>query len=86
METQQDMIFKKDGEMMIVRFGELRRMEDMVMTLSNGTRVAMDGTLTLPDGSSRMLMDGEALTLDGEPTTVVDQRAGPGGQDDSLAA
>lgn len=86
METQQDMVFKKDGEMMIVRFGEMRRMEDMVMNLSNGTRVAMDGTVTMPDGTSRMLMDGEALTLDGEPTTLADQGIHPGDKDDSLAA
>jgi len=48
----------------------------MVMHLSNGARVAMDGTLTTPDGTSRMLMDGEAITLDGEMTTVEDVKAG----------
>ena len=72
METQQDIVMKKDGKMMVVRYGEVSPME-LVMTLSNGTRVAVDGTITLPDGTSRMLMDGEALTLDGEMTTLADQ-------------
>jgi hypothetical protein len=41
----------------------------MVRPLSNGARIAMDGT-------SRILMDGEAMTLDGEMTTVEDVREG----------
>ena len=59
METKDDMVVMKGGRMMVVRFGEMKPM-DMVMTLSNGTKVAMDGTITMPDGTSRMLMDGEA--------------------------
>jgi hypothetical protein len=50
---------------------------DLVMNLSDGTKVAMDGTVTRPDGTSRILMDGEALTLDGEPTTLTDMQRDP---------
>jgi hypothetical protein len=74
MDRQQDMIMKKNGRAVLVRNGEEKPM-DLVMTLSNGARVAMDGTVTMPDGTSRMLMDGEAITLDGEPTTAVDMGA-----------
>ncbi len=73
--NQPDMVFMKGGKMMVVRHGE-RKALDMVMTLENGARVAMDGTVTFRDGTSRRLSDGEALTLDGEPTTVVDERLG----------
>ena len=72
-EMREDMVMMKDGKMMIVRHGEMKPM-DMVMTLSNGTKVAMDGTITMPDGTSRMMMDGEAITLDGEITTVEDMK------------
>lgn len=72
MQEQQDMVCKRDGKMWVLRFGEWWPMEDMVMNLKDGTRVSLDGTVTLADGSSRMLMDGEGITLDGEPTTVAD--------------
>jgi uncharacterized protein DUF6799 len=75
MESKEDMVVMKSGRMMVVRFGEMKPM-DMVMTLSNGTKVAMDGTITMPDGTSRRLMDGEAITLDGEMTTLEDMKGG----------
>jgi hypothetical protein len=73
--NQPDMVLKKDGKMMVVRHGEMEPL-DMIMTLDNGARVFMDGTVTMPDGTSRMLTDGEAITMDGEPTTAVDSQAG----------
>lgn len=76
-QPDQDLVMMKDGRMMVRRFGEVKPM-DMVMALKNGIRVTMDGTIEMPDGTSRMLMDGEALTLDGEPTTVVDSDADTG--------
>ena len=74
MDSQPDVVVKRKGKMMVIRHGEEKSM-DMVMNLNNGARVAMDGTLTMPDGTSRMLMDGEAMTMDGEPTTAVDTHA-----------
>lgn len=76
LEPQQDMVVMQKGKMMVVRRGEIKPM-DLVMNLSNGAKVAMDGTVTFPDGTSRMLMDGEALTLDGEPTTFADMQRDP---------
>ena len=66
-----DLVMMKKGKMMLVRNGEMKSM-DMVVTMSNGTRVLMDGTIVMPDGTSRRLMDGEAMTMDGEFTTVKD--------------
>ncbi len=75
MEPQPDIVMMRKGKVMVRRHGDWHEL-DMVMPLSNGARVAMDGTLTTPDGTSRMLMDGEAITLDGEMTTVEDVKAG----------
>lgn len=74
MDNQPDIILMKDGKVMLVRNGEEKEME-LVMSLSNGARVTIDGTVINPDGTSRRLMDGEAITLDGEPTTAVDKGA-----------
>ena len=73
MELKEDIVVKQGGKMMMMKHGELKPL-DMVVRLSNGARVAMDGTITMPDGTSRMLMDGEAMTMDGEMTTVEDMR------------
>jgi uncharacterized protein DUF6799 len=70
-DMKEDAVMMKKGTMMVIRNGEMKPM-DMVMTLSNGTRIAMDGTITMPDGTSRMMMDGEAMTMDGEMTTMAD--------------
>jgi hypothetical protein len=71
-QNQPDIVVMKGGRVMVVRHGEMKEL-DMMMTLENGTRVAMDGTLTMRDGTTRRLTEGEAMTLDGEPTTAVDQ-------------
>jgi hypothetical protein len=73
MEMKEDMVMMKGGKMMMVKDGEMRPM-DMVVTMSNGTKVTMDGTITMPDGTSRMMMDGEAMTMDGEMTTMADMK------------
>ena len=85
MEPQQDMVMMKKGKMMVVRHGETMPM-DMVMTLSNGTKVMMDGTVTMPDGTTRMMMDGEAMTLDGEITTIADMNKPTNHSDDGTEA
>ena len=75
MEIREDMVAMKGSKMVVVRNGEMKPM-DMVMTLSNGIKVAMDGTITMPDGTVRRLMDGEAITMDGEMTTLEDMKSG----------
>jgi hypothetical protein len=70
-DVKEDLVVMKNGKMMVRRSGKMKPM-DLVMTLSNGTKVAMDGTITNKDGTSRILMDGEAITMDGEMTTIED--------------
>ncbi len=82
MEMQPDMVMMKKGKMMMMRHGEMKPME-MVVTMSNGSRVAMDGTITMPDGTTRMMMDGEAMTMDGEMTTMKDMNM-KGDMDDQM--
>ena len=82
MEPQPDVVMKRKGKMMFRRHGDWKPM-DMVVTMSNGSKVAMDGTITMPDGTSRMMMDGEAMTLDGEMTTVEDLKM-EGNLDDKM--
>jgi hypothetical protein len=75
MDVEHDMVLKQENRMLLRRFGQWQPMEDMVMTLKDGTRVGLDGTVTYPDGTTRMLMDGEGITLDGEPTTLADAQS-----------
>lgn len=71
MDTSDDLVLMRKGKMMRVQHGEMKPME-MVVNLANGARVLMDGTIVMPDGTSRRLMDGEAVTMDGEMTTAED--------------
>ena len=75
MEIREDIVVMKGGKMMVLRNGEMKPM-DLVMTLSNGAKIAMDGSVTMPDGTTRRLMDGEAMTMDGEITTLEDVKKG----------
>jgi len=73
MENQPDMVLMKNGKMMVRQHGEMRPM-DMAMTLENGTRVLMDGTVQMPDGTSHRMMEGDAMTMSGDMTTVQDMK------------
>ena len=67
MNIQEDMITMKNGQVMIIRNDGMVPIEEE-MTLSDGTRVKMDGTVVNPDGSTRMLREDETITLGSEPT------------------
>ena len=67
MNIQDDMITMKNGQVMIIRNDGMEPLEDE-MTLSDGTRVGMDGTVIMPDGTARMMEEGETMDLTGEPT------------------
>ena len=82
MEMQPDVVMMRKGKMMLRRHGEWKPME-MVVNMSNGSKVTMDGTIMMPDGTSRMMMDGEAMTMDGEMTTVEDMKM-EGNMDDKM--
>ena len=67
MNIQDDMITMKNGQVMIIRNDGMEPLEDE-MTLSDGTRVGMDGTVIMPDGTARMMEEGETMDLTGAPT------------------
>ena len=62
MSIQEDIITMKDGRVMIIRNDGMRPLEHE-MTMPDGTRVGTDGTLVMPDGSTRMMEEGENITL-----------------------
>ncbi len=75
MDIQEDMVVMKDGKMMVRKNGETMPMT-MDMTMSNGTKVMMDGKVMMVDGTSRRMMDGEAMTMDGKMTKMNDKMKG----------
>jgi hypothetical protein len=60
MELQEGVIAMIDGRVMTVQSGEMKLMEEDV-TMEDGTRVRMDGTLLLADGTTRRMKEGETL-------------------------
>ena len=67
MNIQDDRITMKDGRAMIVGNDGMKPLEDE-MTLPDGTRVGMDGTVIMPDGTARMMEEGETIALTVETT------------------
>ena len=62
----QDHIVMQDGRVMIMRSGEMKPMEEE-MTLPDGTRVMIDGTVWDTNGSLRMMAEGETILVQGMP-------------------
>lgn len=75
MDMKEDMVMMQDGKMMVQKNGETMPMT-MDMTMSNGTKVMMDGRVMMADGTSRMMMDGEAITMDGKMSKMDDKMKG----------
>lgn len=67
MNIQDDMITMKDGKVMIIHNEGMSPLEDEI-TLSDGMRITPDGTITMPDGSTRMMAEGETMDLGSGPT------------------
>ena len=66
MAAEKDGVMMKDGKMWRLQDGkEIGRM-DRETTLSNGTKVAMNGKLTMKDGKESQLQEGQAIMLDGK--------------------
>ncbi len=60
MDLQEGMIAMKKGRVMTVQSGEMKLLEEEV-TMEDGTRVTLDGTVLMTDGSSRRMKEGETL-------------------------
>ena len=67
METMsQDHILMQDGRVMIMRNGQMKPMDEE-MTLPDGTRVMIDGTMWDVNGTTRMMAEGETILVQGMP-------------------
>ncbi|HSL29493.1 MAG TPA: DUF6799 domain-containing protein [Anaerolineales bacterium] len=64
MNGDSEFVTMKDGRVMTMQGGSLIPLEEDT-TLSDGTRVQVDGTVVMKDGSSRVMTEGETLYMDG---------------------
>ena len=66
MAVEKDGVMMKSGKMIRVTEGkEIGRM-DREMTMSNGTRVTMNGKMLMKDGKEVQLQEGQVVMLDGK--------------------
>jgi len=66
MAVEKDGVMMKDGKMWRLQDGkEIGRM-DRETTLSNGTKVAMNGKMMMKDGKEMQLQEGQIIMLDGK--------------------
>jgi hypothetical protein len=66
MAVEKDGVMMKNGKMVRVTEGkEIGRM-DRETTMSNGTRVMMNGKMLMKDGKEIQLQEGQAVMLDGK--------------------
>ena len=64
--AEKDGVMMKDGKMWRLQDGrEVGRM-DRETTLSNGTKVAMNGKMMMKDGKEMQLQEGQTIMLDGK--------------------
>jgi hypothetical protein len=64
--AEKDGVTMKDGKMMRMQDGkEIGRM-DREMTLSNGTKVMMNGKMMMKDGKEMQMQEGQTVMLDGK--------------------
>jgi uncharacterized protein DUF6799 len=64
--AEKDSIMMKDGKMVRFHDGkEIGRM-DRETTMSNGTRVMMNGKMVTKDGKESQLQEGQSMMLDGK--------------------
>jgi hypothetical protein len=66
MATEKDGVMMRDGKLWRLQDGkEIGRM-DRETTLSNGTKVAMNGKMMMKDGKESQLQEGQIIMLDGK--------------------
>jgi len=63
-----DMLMMKNGHMLILRESEMIALnEDMI--LADGTRIALDGRVTMADSTYELLLEGQSILVDNGATT-----------------
>ena len=60
-----DGVTMRNGLMMVVKHGKVAMPMDEAVTMTNGTVVSPDGTITLKGGREFRMHNGEIMTMDG---------------------
>lgn len=68
MVIEDGMLMMKNGRMIILRNGELIALSEE-MILADGTRIALDGRITMTDGTYEVLGEGKAVMVDNNITS-----------------
>lgn len=68
---KKDLILMKNGKMMMKKRGRISPLKED-MTIFDGMRVLMNGTVIMADGNARTMMEGDAMTMDGIMMTVME--------------
>ncbi len=61
-----DGIMMQNGKMMMMKAGKAAGPMTSDMTMSNGTKVTMDGAIIMSDGIKDQMKDGEMMMMDGK--------------------
>jgi hypothetical protein len=64
--AEKDGVMMKDGKMVRLQEGKDIGRMDREMTMSNGTRVMMNGKMMMKDGKETQLQEGQIMMLDGK--------------------
>ena len=63
--AEMDGVMMRDGIMMLMKHGKAAMPMDEAVTMTNGTVVSPDGTITLKGGREFRMHNGETMTMDG---------------------
>ena len=66
MAVEKDGVMMKDGKMWRLQDGKQIGRMDRETTLSNGTKIAMNGKIMMKDGKESQLQEGQTIMLDGK--------------------
>jgi hypothetical protein len=61
-----DGVMMKDGKMMMMMGGKPTGPMDKEMTMSDGTKVKPDGSMTMKDGKMMKMKNGQMMMMDGK--------------------
>lgn len=59
-------VVMQDGKVMLMKDGKATGPLDQEMTMTNGGKVAPDGTVKTPDGKVHRMTEGQMMTMDGK--------------------
>jgi uncharacterized protein DUF6799 len=62
------MLMMRNGQMLVLRDHEMISLSEDII-LADGTRIALDGRVTMSDGTYQELVEGQAIMIDDRQTT-----------------